>query len=57
MGRKHAEVPSPGVVAFTGFAAQANPVRFESAVASALHILPFSFNPGDAVTGTQGIGV
>ncbi len=50
------EVPSPGVTAFICFAAQAKPIRFESAGAPALHTLPFGFNPGDA-TGTQGIGV
>ncbi len=54
MGRLHTEVPGTGVAAFSGFAAQAKPVGFESAGASALHILPFIFNPGDA-TGTQGI--
>ncbi len=48
--------PSPGVAAFISFAAQAKPVRFESTGASALHTLPYGFNPGDA-TGTQGIGV
>ncbi len=32
------------------------PVRCESAGASALHTLPFGFNPGDAA-GTQGMGV
>ncbi len=32
-------------------------VRFESALTSALHTLPFGFNSGDAVTGTQGIGI
>ncbi len=56
MGSLHTEVPNPGVAAF-GFAAQTKPVRFENAGASALHTLPFGFNPGDAVTGTQGIGV
>ncbi len=58
MGRQHAEVPSLGVAAFIGFAAQAKPVWFENATASTLHIhiLPFGFNPGDA-TGTRGIGV
>ncbi len=56
MGYQRTEVPSPGVVAFLGFAAQAKPDRYESAGASALHILPFGFNPGDA-TGTQGITV
>ncbi len=30
------------------FAAQAKPVRFGSAGASALHTLPFGFNPVDA---------
>ncbi len=52
MGRQHAEVPSPGVAAFIGFAAQAELVRFESAELYALYTLTF----GDA-TGTQGIGV
>ncbi len=55
MGRLHTEVPGPGVAAFSGFAAQAKPVRLESAGASTLHILPFIFNPGD-VTGAQGLG-
>ncbi len=37
MGRQHAEVPSPGVAAFIGFAAQAKPAaRFVSVGASAL---------------------
>ncbi len=37
--------------------AEANPVRLESAGASALHItLPFGFNPGGTM-GTQEIGV
>ncbi len=44
------------MAAFIGFAAQRKPIRFESAGASALHTLPFGFNPGDA-TGMQGIGV
>ncbi len=48
MGKQRAEVPSPGVAAFIGFAAQAG--------ASALHTLPFGFNPGDA-TVAQEIGV
>ncbi len=48
MSRKHIEVPSPGVAAFIGFAAQAKLVRLENAGASTLHILPFGFNPGDA---------
>ncbi len=48
MNRKHIEVPSPGVAAFIGFAAQAKLARFEIAGASALHTLPFGFNPGDA---------
>ncbi len=52
----HVELPSHGVAAFIGFAAQAKPVRFESAGASTLHTLPFSFNPGDA-TGTQWVEV
>ncbi len=47
MVRYHAEVPSPGVAAFTGFADQAKPVRFDSAEASPLHTLPFGFNPED----------
>ncbi len=38
---KHTEVSSPGVAAFIGYAAQAKPVRFEDAGASAL-------NTGDA---------
>ncbi len=44
------------VAAFIGFAAQAKPVRFECAGASALQTLPFVFNPDNA-TGTQGISV
>ncbi len=56
MVSKHTEVLSPGVAALIGFAAQAKPDRFESAGASALHALPFGFNPG-ASAGTQGIGV
>ncbi len=56
MGIMHTEVPSFGMAAFIGFAAQAKHVRFVSAGAFALHTLPFGFNPGDA-TGTQGIGV
>ncbi len=51
MVSQHTEVPSPGVAAFIGFAAQAKLVQF------VLNTLPFGFNPGDAVTGTQGIGV
>ncbi len=43
------------VAAFVGFATQAKPVRFEGIGASALHTLPFGFNPGDA-TEMQGIG-
>ncbi len=46
----------PGVAEFIGFAAQAKPVRFESAGASALHTYSLGFNPGDAV-GAQGIGI
>ncbi len=38
----------PGVAAFIGFAAEVKLVRFESAGASALHTLPFGFNPVDA---------
>ncbi len=40
--------PSPDVAAVIGFAAQTKPVRFESAGASALRILPLSFYPGDS---------
>ncbi len=40
MGNQHTEVPSPGVAAFIGFAAQAKLARFESTGASAL---PFQF--------------
>ncbi len=54
MGSTHTEVPSPGVNVVIGFAAQGKHVRFESAVASVLHTLPFGFNPGHA-TGTQNI--
>ncbi len=52
----HVEVPSPGVAAFIGFAAQAKPVRFESAGAPVLHTITLGFKPGDT-TGEQGIGV
>ncbi len=52
----HAEVPSPGVAVFIGFAAQAKLVWCESTEASALHTDPFGFNPGDA-TGAHGAGV
>ncbi len=44
--------PSPGVAAFISFVAQAKPVRFESAGASALHTPTFGFNPGDASDGS-----
>ncbi len=44
---------SPGVAAFVGFAAQAKPVRFESAGTSALHTPSFLV----LIQGTQGIGV
>ncbi len=50
------EVPCPDVAALIDFAAQAKPVRFESAGASALHITHLSFNP-DGATGTQEIRV
>ncbi len=56
---KHGDVswvPIPGVTAFIGFTAKAKSVQFGSAGASALHTLPFGFNPGD-VTGIQGVGV
>ncbi len=56
MGGKRIVVLSPGVAAFIGFAAQAMFVLPQSARASALHELVFSFSPCDA-TGTQGIGV
>ncbi len=56
MSSRHAEVHSPGVAAVIGFAAQAKPVRFESAVTIALHTLPFRFNAG-GVMGMQRIGV
>ncbi len=49
-------VPSSGVAAFIGLAAEAKLVQLECTRASALHTLSFSFDPGDA-TGTQGIGV
>ncbi len=54
MGKQPAEAPSPGVAAFIGFAAQAKPVRFESAGVSAFHA--HTFNLGDTA-GAQGIGV
>ncbi len=47
------EVPSPGAAAFTGFAAQAKPVRFVSARVSALHTPSVLV----LIQGTQGIGV
>ncbi len=56
MENKHTRVPSPGVAALIGFAAQTKPVQFESATASTLHTLRFGFNPGGA-TATQGVGV
>ncbi len=56
MGSLHTEVPSPGVAVFTGFTAEAKLIRFVNAEASALHILPFGFNPSKA-TKAQGIGV
>ncbi len=39
------------VAAFIGFAAHAKLARFESTGASALHCLPFGFNPSDASHG------
>ncbi len=51
MGSYHTEVPSSGVAAFIGLAAQAKLARLESAGAPALHTLFFSFNPGDARDG------
>ncbi len=52
MGDKHIEVPSPGMTAFIGFAAQANSVRFDAPG----HPL---FTPSLLVViqGTQGIGI
>ncbi len=41
---QHTYVLSPGVAAFVGFAALANLARFESAAASALRTVSFSFN-------------
>ncbi len=35
MRSKHTEVPSPGIAAFIGFAAEAKPTRFESVRVSA----------------------
>ncbi len=52
MSRQHADVPSPDVAEFIGFAAQFKLGRFESAGASALHTLPFGLN-----LEAQGIGV
>ncbi len=52
LGNWHAEMPSPGVAAIIGFAAQTKLLWVESA----LHTLHINFNPGDA-TVTQGIGV
>ncbi len=40
MGRQHADV-----AAFSGFAAQANLIRFGNAGASALYTINFSHNP------------
>ncbi len=55
--RYHTEVPSPGVAAFNGFAAQAKLARFVGAGTSALHTtIPVGLNPGNPM-GTQGIGV
>ncbi len=56
MSNKYTEVRSPCVAAFIGFAAQAKLVRFESDVASALHIPLISLNPSD-VTVSRGIGI
>ncbi len=48
MDMQHAEVPSPGVTVFIGFASQAKLAWFESVGAAALHTLLFGFNPEDA---------
>ncbi len=48
--------PVPASLHLLDFAAQAKPVRFVRAGASALHTLPFSFN-SDVATGTQEIEV
>ncbi len=56
MGSWHDEALSPGVAAFIRLAAQAKPVWFESAGASALYTIPFGLNLGDT-PGAQGIGV
>ncbi len=46
------------VAAFIGCVAQAKLTWFfEHRNVRSSHNLPFGFNPGDAVTGTQGIGV
>ncbi len=58
MGSWHTEVPSPGVAAFMGFAAQAKPVQFESAGAFTLHTPSlFGLNPDYVMARTQGIRV
>ncbi len=44
------------MAAFVGFVDQVKLARRESAGVSALHALPYSSNPGDAM-GTQGIKV
>ncbi len=56
MGSKQTVVPNQGIAAFSGFTAQAKPVQFDSAGATALHALPLSFYLDDA-TWTQGIGI
>ncbi len=56
MSAKRSEVPSSGVSAFIGFAAQAKLTLLGSAGTSVLSALPFGFDPGDAM-GTQEIGV
>ncbi len=54
---RHGDVSSvESVGALIDFSVQAKPARFESTAMSALHTLPFSFTPGDALR-TQRVGV
>ncbi len=53
MGKRHADVLGPGVMAFIDFAAQAKPVRFESTGVT-LSSHPPCWGPRGEVTWTQG---
>ncbi len=55
-GRYHTKVHNPSAAALIGFAAQAKPVRFKTAGASAHYTLPFGFNPGELSTDRSLIG-